>query len=66
MQFLKLVIGILGIFALFVIAIKLLALVLGLIGLAFKLFWLALIVGFFVLVGWVVYKIVAPSRAQTF
>jgi len=66
MQFLKLVIGILGIFALFVIAIKLLALVLGLIGLAFKLFWLALIVGFFVLVGWVVYRIVAPSRAQTF
>ena len=66
MQLLRLVIGILGMIALFVIAVKVLGLVLGLIGLAFKLFWLALIVGFFVLVGWIVYKIVAPSRAQTF
>ena len=66
MQLLKFVIGVLGLIALFVIALKLLALVLGLIGLAFKLFWLALVVGFLVLVGWVVYKLIVPSKAETF
>lgn len=66
MQLLKFVIGVLGLIALFVIAVKLLALVLGLIGLAFHLFWLALVIGFFVLVGWVIYKLVAPSKVETF
>ena len=66
MQLLKFVIGVLGVIALFVIAIKLLGLILGLIGFALHLFWLALIVGFFVLVGWVIYKLLVPSRAQTF
>ena len=66
MQLLKFVIGVLGVIALFVIAIKLLGLILGLIGLALHLFWLALIVGFFVLVGWVVYKLFVPSKVETF
>ena len=66
MQLLKFVVGVLGVIALFVIAVKLLALILGLIGLAFKLFWLALIIGFFVLVGWVVYKLFVPSKVETY
>jgi hypothetical protein len=66
MQLLKFVIGVLGLIALFVIAVKLLGLVLGLMHLVFNLFWLALVIGFFVLVGWVIYKLVVPSKAETF
>jgi len=66
MQLLKLVIGVLGVIALFVIAVKLLGLILGLIGLALHLFWLALILGFIVLVAWVIYKLLVPSRVETY
>jgi hypothetical protein len=48
----------------FVIAIKLVAILLGIIGFAFKLLWIAIVLGFFVLVAWLIYKLIAPRSAQ--
>jgi hypothetical protein len=44
----------------FIIATKLLVVLLGLIGLVLNLIWIAAIVGIIALVGWVIYRIVAP------
>jgi hypothetical protein len=48
----------------FVIAIKLVSILLVLIGFAFKLLWIAIVLGFFVLVAWAIYKMITPRSAQ--
>ena len=60
MGFIRFVLGLVA----FVIAIKIAAFLLGIIGLAFKLIWLALVVGSFVLVAWIVYRVVSPRDPQ--
>lgn len=62
MGFLKLVIGMVGSIVAFIIAVKLLALLLAIVGFALKLIWLAVIVGFFLLVAWVIYRLFTPNR----
>ena len=64
MGFVKFVLGTIGSIVAFVISIKLLAILLALVGFALKLLWLAVVVGFFLLIAWVVYKIVTPRRAE--
>jgi hypothetical protein len=61
MGFLRFVFGM----VMFVIAIKLVSILLGIIGFALHLLWIAIVVGFFVLVAWLVYKLVSPRRAET-
>jgi hypothetical protein len=61
MGFLRFIIGIVT----FVIAIKLLGILLGIIGFALHLLWIAIVVGFFVLVAWLIYKLVSPRRTET-
>jgi uncharacterized membrane protein YphA (DoxX/SURF4 family) len=48
----------------FVIAIKLVAILLVIIGFALKLVWIAIVLGFFVLVAWLIYKLVSPRSPQ--
>jgi hypothetical protein len=60
MGFIRFVLGLVA----FVIAIKIAALLLGIIGFALKLVWIALALGSFVLVAWVVYKVVSPRDPQ--
>lgn len=61
MGFLRFVFGI----VMFVIAIKLAAVLLGIIGFALHLLWVAIVIGFFVLVAWIIYKLVSPRRTET-
>jgi hypothetical protein len=60
MGFLRFVLGLVA----FVIAIKLVAIILGIIGFALKLLWIALVLGCFVLVAWVIYRLISPRTAQ--
>jgi len=60
MGFLRFVLGLVA----FVIAIKLVAIILGIIGFALKLLWIAVVLGLFVLVAWVIYKLVSPRSPQ--
>jgi hypothetical protein len=60
MGFLRLVLGLVA----SVIAIKLVSILLVLIGFAFKLLWIAIVLGLFVLVAWAIYKIITPRSAQ--
>ena len=60
MGILRFIIGIVT----FIIAIKVLSIVLALVGFALKLIWLAAVVGFFVLIGWIIYKVVWPNSAE--
>lgn len=62
MAFLKLIIGMVGSIVAFIIAVKLLAVLLAIVGFALKLIWLAVIVGFFLLVAWVIYRLFTPNR----
>jgi len=48
----------------FAIAVKLLALLVGVVGFLLKLVLMAAIVGIFLLIAWIVYKIIAPRRAE--
>jgi hypothetical protein len=48
----------------FVIAVKLVAIILGVLGFVFKLAWLALVFGVIVLVLWGIYKLVSPRSAE--
>ena len=65
MHFLGFVIKTIGSIVAFVIAVKLLAVILMLLGFALKLLWLAVWVGLFLFVAWVLYKIFVPNRAHT-
>jgi hypothetical protein len=60
MGFLRFVLGMVA----FVIAIKLVSILLVLIGFAFKLLWIAIVLGFLVLAAWLVYKLITPRSAQ--
>ena len=60
MGFLRFVLGIVA----FVIAIKLVAILLAVIGFALKLLWIAIVLGVLVLVAWGIYKMVSPRSAQ--
>ena len=60
MGFIRFVLGLVA----FVIAIKLVAILLGIIGFALKLLWVAIVLGVFVLVAWVIYKVISPRSAQ--
>jgi hypothetical protein len=40
------------------------AILLGIIGFALKLLWIAIVLGIFVLVAWVIYKMISPRSAQ--
>ena len=48
----------------FVIAVKLAAILLGIIGFALKLLWIAIVLAVFVLVAWVIYKMISPRSTQ--
>lgn len=60
MGFVRVVLGLLA----FVIAVKLVAILLGIIGFALKLLWIAIVLGLFVLVAWVIYKMISPGSTQ--
>ncbi len=65
MHFLGFVIKSIGSIVAFVIAVKLLAVILMFLGLALKLLWLAVWVGLFLFVAWVLYRIFSPNQART-
>jgi phosphoglycerol transferase MdoB-like AlkP superfamily enzyme len=48
----------------FFVALKLLAFVMGLLGLVLNLLWIAVILAFIIFVGWVIYKVVVPDKAR--
>ncbi len=60
MGFIRFVLGLVA----FLIAVKLVAIILGIIGFALKLLWIALVLGCFVLVAWVVYRVISPRPAE--
>ena len=64
MGFFAFVIKTIGSIVAFVIAVKLLAIILAVLGFALKLLWLAVWVGLFLVVAWVLYKIFVPRRAE--
>lgn len=60
MGFIRFVLGLVA----FLIAIKLVAILLGIIGFALKLIWVAIVLGCFVLVAWLIYRVVSPRSAE--
>jgi hypothetical protein len=64
MGFFKFVLGTIGSIVALAIAVKLLAILLTVVGIVLKLVWLAVIVGFFLLVAWLVYRIFFPQGAR--
>ena len=60
MGFIRFVLGLVA----FVIAVKIAAILLGIIGFALKLLWIAIVLAVFVLVAWLVYKMVSPRSPQ--
>ncbi|PYP83288.1 MAG: hypothetical protein DMF61_23850 [Blastocatellia bacterium AA13] len=64
MHVIKFFLGVVGSILAFVVAIKLLGLLLFLVGLAVKLVWLAIIVGIVTLIAWALYKLLFPNQAE--
>jgi len=62
MHFLGFVIKTIGAIVAFAIAVKLAAFILGLLGLVLKLVWLVVCVGFFVVIFYALYRLLAPRR----
>lgn len=60
MGFIRFVLGLVAFF----IAVKLVAILLAIIGFALKLLWIAIVLGVFVLVAWVIYKLISPRSTQ--
>ena len=61
MVILRLVLGMVA----FIIAVKILAILLTLVGFVFGLIKVAVILGIFVLIGWLIYRVISPrSTAQ--
>ncbi len=60
MGFIRFVLGLVA----FVIAIKLVVVILTIASFLLKLLFLAIVIGLFVLVAWVIYKIIAPRSTQ--
>ena len=63
MHFLGFVVKTIGSIIAFVIAVKLAAFILALLGLALKLIWLVVCVGFFVVIAYALYRLFAPRSA---
>jgi hypothetical protein len=63
MGFLGFIVKTIGSIIVFIITVKLVALILLVLGFALKLIWLAVWVGLFVLVAWVLYKIFVPRSS---
>ncbi|HYP25740.1 MAG TPA: hypothetical protein VE262_03390 [Blastocatellia bacterium] len=64
MAFLKFVIGTIGSIVAFIISVKLLAFLLALVGLALKLLWIVIVIGAFLLLAWLAFRIFSPRRAE--
>ncbi|HKG20435.1 MAG TPA: hypothetical protein VKC34_00935 [Blastocatellia bacterium] len=64
MAFLKFLIGTIGSIVAFVISVKILAILLALVGFALKLLWLAVVVGGFLLLVWLAFRIFSPRRPE--
>ncbi|HXI91196.1 MAG TPA: hypothetical protein VNO24_14360 [Blastocatellia bacterium] len=60
MGFIRFVLGLVA----FVIAIRLVVVILTIASFFLKLLFLAIVIGLFVLVAWVIYKIIAPRSTQ--
>ena len=60
MGFIRVVLGLVA----FVIAVKLVAVILTIASFLLKLLFLAIVIGLFVLVAWVIYKIISPRSTQ--
>jgi hypothetical protein len=60
MVILRLVLGMVA----FIIAVKILGILLTLVGFALGLLKLAVILGVLVFIGWVIYKLIAPRSAE--
>jgi hypothetical protein len=60
MGFIRFVLGLVA----FVIAIRLVVVILTIASFLLKLLFLAIVIGLFVLVAWVIYKIIAPRSTQ--
>ena len=60
MAFVRFVLGLVA----FIIAIKLVCILLGIIGFAMHLVWIAIVLAFFALVAWVIYKLISPRTAS--
>lgn len=65
MHFLGFLVKTIGSMVAFAIAVKIVALILMVLGFALKLIWLAVWVGLFVFVAWVLYKIFVPNQTQS-
>jgi hypothetical protein len=64
MHFIGFVLKSIGSIVAFAIAVKLIAFILGVLGFVLHLLWLAVWVGLFLLVAWVLYKIFSPGAAH--
>lgn len=64
MGLVKFLVGVIGSIVAFVVAIKLLALLLAIIGFALKLIWLAVIVGIVLFIAFAIYKLLSPRSAH--
>lgn len=64
MHILRFMVGTVATIVAMVIAAKLLAFVLGLIGIVLKLVWMIVILGLICLIGFAVYKIITPGPAE--
>jgi hypothetical protein len=64
MGFVKFLVGVIGSIVAFVVAIKLLALLLAIVGFALKLIWLAVVVGIILFIAFAIYKLISPRSAH--
>ena len=60
MGFIRVVLGLVA----FVIAVRLVVVILTIASFLLKLLFLAIVIGLFVLVAWVIYKLIAPRSTQ--
>lgn len=60
MGFLRFIFGI----VMFAITVKLVAILLGIVGFVLHFLWIMIVVGFFVLVAFIIYKLVSPRRTE--
>ena len=64
MGFLRFVLGTVATIVAFVVAIKIIGIVLAVAGFIMKLVWLAIVIGIFALVAWGIYKLMSPRGAE--
>ena len=64
MHIIKFALGVIGSIVAFIIAMKLLGIFVFLVAIAVKLLWFAVIVAILALIGWVIYRLFSPNRAE--